>query len=383
MLARPHLIAKRLFSAAIHSAVRLINIMSAEEAGKIEDSGEFDTAQEIGEEFAALETLAPSTEQFDDLWQAQLDFIKRNGKPPEEEEDDESSTSSVQTPVEGEPVLLKRNILLVEDDSYVAQDYGKFIEALDFKVSYAYTVDDALRIAKEFRHFDAAVIDIKMSNGEFFGDFETVAGHKTGIFLARELIQHLPDTIFVALTRSEDMSDAAWFEAHEGFAFIIKKDSPPKKFSEYLIRKIMKQKEIPNIFIVHGHDYQAALDLKNYLQNVLKLPEPIILKEKASKGMTVIEKLEHYAEATDIVFALFTPDDVIDSSSNQARSRQNVIFEFGFFLGRLGRRSGKVFLLYKKGVEIPSDLTGVIYIDISNGVQAAGEEIRRELEDYL
>jgi len=36
-------------------------------------------------------------------------------------------------------------------------------------------------------------------------------------------------------------------------------------------------------------------------------------------------------------------------------------------------------LLHKGQVELPSDLNGIEFIDISNGIQSAGETIRREL----
>jgi len=118
---------------------------------------------------------------------------------------------------------------------------------------------------------------------------------------------------------------------------------------------------------------------QNYLQNTLHLPEPVILAEQPSLGMTIIEKFEYYAEDSDVVFALFTPDDFKDPATDLGRARQNVLFEYGYFLGVLGRRSGRVFLLHKRGTEIPSDLHGLIYVDVTDGIEAAGEQIRREL----
>ncbi len=134
-------------------------------------------------------------------------------------------------------------------------------------------------------------------------------------------------------------------------------------------------------FIVHGHDPAAKLGLKDYLQNVLKMPEPIILDQQASAGRTIIEKFEEYASDIDVAFVLVTPDDVGGTSDKARieRTRQNVIFELGYFYGMLGRRSGRVILLHKGKTEIPSDLKGIIYIDITNGIQAAGEQIRKEL----
>lgn len=136
-------------------------------------------------------------------------------------------------------------------------------------------------------------------------------------------------------------------------------------------------------FIVHGHDHKSLYELKDYLQNTLKLGEPVILRQMPGLGKTLIEKFEREAEAVDLVFVLLTPDDRVadpsDPDSQKRRARQNVILELGFFLGKLGRESGRVLLLHKGPVEIPSDIVGIEYIDITNGIESAGETIRREL----
>lgn len=137
------------------------------------------------------------------------------------------------------------------------------------------------------------------------------------------------------------------------------------------------------LFIVHGHDHKSLFELKDYLQNTLKLGEPVILRKTPCLGKTIIEKFEREAETAQIVFVLLTPDDEIatatDSEERKRRARQNVILELGFFLGKLGRESGKVLLLHKGPIEMPSDIAGIEYIDITNGIESAGESIRREL----
>ena len=134
-------------------------------------------------------------------------------------------------------------------------------------------------------------------------------------------------------------------------------------------------------FIVHGHDENPKLALKNYLQNTLRWPEPVILAEKPSGGKTIIEKFEDHSQTIDVVFVLLTPDDMgsLVGGLSAARARQNVVFELGYFVGKFGRTSGRVILLQKGDLELPSDLAGVIYIDISNGVEATGEKIRKEV----
>lgn len=134
------------------------------------------------------------------------------------------------------------------------------------------------------------------------------------------------------------------------------------------------------IFIVHGHDNKIKLELKNYIQNTLHLGEPIILSEQSSNGLTIIEKFEKYAMNSNLVFVLLTPDDIYGTEN---RSRQNVIFEMGYFLGKLGRKSGRVILLYKGELDVPNDISGLIYIKIDNGIEAAGEEIRREISGII
>jgi CheY-like chemotaxis protein len=136
-------------------------------------------------------------------------------------------------------------------------------------------------------------------------------------------------------------------------------------------------------FVVHGHDNVEKLALKNYLQNTLKFAEPIILHEQPNLGRTIIEKLEDYGAQIDFVFVLLTPDDKTAESGmtndEKRRARQNVIFELGYFLGSFGRLSGRVVLLHKGLLELPNDIAGLIYIDISNGVETSGELIRREI----
>lgn len=115
------------------------------------------------------------------------------------------------------------------------------------------------------------------------------------------------------------------------------------------------------VFVVHGHD-EGKKDAVARLLDNLEV-EPIILHEKANYGMTLIEKFEHYA---DVGFAvvILTGDDKaspLDHPEDQRlRARQNVIFELGYFIGRLGRR--RVCALHEQGIELPSDYQGVVYI---------------------
>jgi len=119
------------------------------------------------------------------------------------------------------------------------------------------------------------------------------------------------------------------------------------------------------VFVVHGHDEEAKQTVARYLEK-LDL-EAIILHEQPNKGRTIIEKFEDYA---DVGFAvvLLTPDDVgsaKDKTDNPVpRARQNVVFELGFFVGRLGRQ--RVCALHKGDVEIPTDFAGVLWVPMDS-----------------
>lgn len=116
------------------------------------------------------------------------------------------------------------------------------------------------------------------------------------------------------------------------------------------------------IFIVHGHDELLQLKVARAVQK-LGL-QPIILHEQSNSGKTIIEKFEAHS---DVGFAiiLLTADDLGCSkkaSENSPRARQNVILEMGYFIGKLGR--DRVFPLYEDRVELPNDLSGVVYTPI-------------------
>lgn len=65
---------------------------------------------------------------------------------------------------------------------------------------------------------------------------------------------------------------------------------------------------------------------------------------------------------------LLTSDDLGRAASapvDLPRARQNVVFELGYFYGKLGR--DRVVVLNKDGVEGPSDVRGIAYIAYPTG----------------
>jgi predicted nucleotide-binding protein len=118
------------------------------------------------------------------------------------------------------------------------------------------------------------------------------------------------------------------------------------------------------IFIVHGHTHRDAV--ARVVERATGR-EAIILQEQPDVGSsTVIEKLEREALRAGYAVVILAGDDEgklrTSHSHPQPRARQNVVAELGYFIGKLGR--SRVKALYETGVELPSDFTGVTYIEL-------------------
>jgi predicted nucleotide-binding protein len=133
------------------------------------------------------------------------------------------------------------------------------------------------------------------------------------------------------------------------------------------------------VFIVHGHDEAAKTKTARYIEKLgLK---PIILHEQASGSKTVIEKIEAYSNV-GFGIVLYTPCDIgakkDDNPNLKNRARQNVVFEHGFLIGKIGREN--VCALVKDDIETPNDISGVVYVKMDDD-DAWHIKIARELRN--
>lgn len=120
------------------------------------------------------------------------------------------------------------------------------------------------------------------------------------------------------------------------------------------------------VFIVHGHDNAVKQEMTRFLEQITGTA-PTILHEQPNGGRTIIEKFESVAADIGFAVVLLTGDDQgsqTGSTNLNARARQNVVFEMGFFIGAIGR--SRVAVVYERGVELPSDMSGVLYTEIDN-----------------
>ncbi len=173
----------------------------------------------------------------------------------------------------------------------------------------------------------------------------------------------------------------------------------PKDNADSMVKERPSNRKV---FIVHGQDEKIKSEVEEFLISIDL--EPIILHKQVSLGKTIIEKVEHYSDVGFAVIIL-TEDDfggvlpsgqattndlflfnclinpkllegISDkereilkgqfikwieeiSSLLKPRARQNVIFEFGYFIAKLGR--GRVAALCESDIERPSDIDGLLY----------------------
>lgn len=162
-----------------------------------------------------------------------------------------------------------------------------------------------------------------------------------------------PSYTHTAVSRAEDVTDE-FIEGPPGY-----KKEPTSQGTITRAKSLDKSK----VFIVHGHDEAVQSKAARFVEKLGF--EAIILHEQVNAGRTIIEKIEHYS---DVGFAiiLYTPDDIGNVKGKtddlNGRARQNVVFEHGYLVSKLGR--GNVAALVEAPIELPNDISGIVYINI-------------------
>jgi predicted nucleotide-binding protein len=129
------------------------------------------------------------------------------------------------------------------------------------------------------------------------------------------------------------------------------------------------------VFISHGRSADWR-EVQAYIEKDIGLAT-LELAQEPSAGQTIIEKLETHAAGCDSAVIVMTGDDI--DASGQARARENVMHEIGFFQGKYGR--SRVCLLHEEAVTIPTNLSGVVYVPFPKGnVAASFGVLNREMK---
>jgi predicted nucleotide-binding protein len=145
---------------------------------------------------------------------------------------------------------------------------------------------------------------------------------------------------------------------------------------------------LPRLMIVHGRSKDRVV--VEELIRAEGAADPIVLRDRFRTGGTIAETFEREALQADGALVLFTPDDEAapllrapgdpvsaEESRMRARARQNVILEYGWFWGRLGR--DRVMLLVKGELELPSDISSLRY----HSYHASPAECAPDIADFI
>jgi predicted nucleotide-binding protein len=202
---------------------------------------------------------------------------------------------------------------------------------------------------------DLTILDLRLSDDGNNSD-------ETGGDIAQKMGSGHPRILYSGLADRAQVRDLI---AH--FDDLVFKTDPVERLLD-----AVRQTLVPRVFIVHGHDTRALRAVFDHVQDLGF--RPIVLQQQASDiTRAVIEALERHANRIEFAVVLLTPDDAVVSSGGSSapdlRARQNVIFELGFFIAKLGRQ--RVAVLRSDGVEIPSDFGGVLSIPFDPTRRAA------------
>jgi predicted nucleotide-binding protein len=132
--------------------------------------------------------------------------------------------------------------------------------------------------------------------------------------------------------------------------------------------------QYPRVMIVHGRDEDRQV-VKDLLSRECEVKSVTILAEQPRLGGHVLQEFQNRARSSDAAVVLFTPNDfatpTLDADGRplagqlgRLRARQNVVLEYGWFWGALGR--DRILVLVKGDIELPSDLNGLLYYPYSD-----------------
>lgn len=257
-------------------------------------------------------------------------------------------------------------ILFIEDDNVFAQTLIEFLLKEGHLVTYCENVID-FHQAIHTDQYDLALLDLMLPPSYT----------KEGLSVLSRLREIAPNMVIIMISAKNDKMISIVASAFsEGiYTFLDKNDCD---FMEQLSDSIweVQRKMNDRIFISYGHNELLKLKLKEFIRERLKR-DIVILDELPNNGLTIVEKLEKASSSCNSAIVLLTKDDELKDGG--MRARQNVIHEVGFFQGKYGRN--KVILLCEKGVDLFSNISGIMRIEFEpDHFEAVYDSIRIEYE---
>lgn len=137
------------------------------------------------------------------------------------------------------------------------------------------------------------------------------------------------------------------------------------------------QQKTLNIFIGHGHNLLWAR-IALYISDVLKI-KPRYFEDENRCGEIIPCEIEKFVNDINIRLGIFILLKEIKSEDGYL-PRQNVIDEAARFSTKLGRE--RVLLIVEEGVKIPSNLSGIVYLEYKNDIEGILPKIKDFIEKF-
>ena len=224
--------------------------------------------------------------------------------------------------------------------------------------------------------------ELLSGKGRFFDPPVVLEYFESYNLLREELIKYLPE-LYSDLPERE-IPIASKTTDFEGRGYIILTPmSTLKRDLDYIFevransrigeRKAEELKK-ESIFISHGSS-KEWYKVQMHIEKELGI-STIELAQQPNIGRTILQKLNEESEKCGASIIVMTGDDLINE--DEVRVRENVLHEIGFFQGKFGL--DKVVLLHEDGVNIPSNIHGLVYIPFpKETVEATFGGLQREL----
>lgn len=279
----------------------------------------------------------------------------------------------------------KKKILLVDNDGDFRGTRREFLEQSGYEVTESATVE-AARTALAAGPPDLAIIDVRLRQDANDDDW-------SGLELARDVSARVPVLLISAyreriaeVVRNRLLPE--FDEASVAVGFHTKQDGPAAMLSIVadLFRYPAAGRATPapaemqqSIFLAYGHNETVKREVGDFLRhNGLRVLE---LGRVPQYGDSILGNVDRYIHQARFAVVLFTGDDAgYDQAAGPAqarpRARQNVVFELGYLLARLGPH--RVRALVDPEVEIPTNYQGMLYISLKDG-HSWQTELAREL----
>ena len=169
--------------------------------------------------------------------------------------------------------------------------------------------------------------------------------------------------------------DSGGFEDNEDTALailalvsIIEPDEQEEKRLAQQILPLLKNSNTSlNYFLGYSIKSDSiALKLKDFLREMEPKLQPKDWQWTFKPGHIIFKEIEKTSK--DCLFSIFlvTKDDKLikPSGASVTIPSDNIIFEIGYFAGTIGIE--KTIIIYEKGSKIPTDLSGIIWIEIKD-----------------